>query len=677
MAKKIIIDEESPLEDYTIEELSDSLKLYINDSSAGALDIDVGDFNDSVIINSNLLGNSGKNDFQLGNGKNKFTINADIIADTTINAGLGNDSVKSTVSDEVSATINLGAGINKISSKAYNSQNLSITTGLDKDSLSISGGDITLSANLGDGNNILKAGGMSNALIGGYLSLTDYSGGTGKDKITLLSKTGSVNILSASLGEGDNSLISKSGYFTGIYDLSSGSGKDKIALQSFNHETIYVGDLDLGDGSNSFSVKSGGFFNANSLNFGNVVDKISIFANDEIKINNQIDLGAGKNSFKVGSLTDIRINRIEAEDGFDKIFLKAGGDLSILDEINLGAGKNNLKIQSDGKVYIKDYYGGGNKDKISIKGTEVEANINTESGSSKIDINTYIGALHVDLKGSDDLKIKANPKGYIAQEQDPELETEFTLDIDIIPGSEGATSDVDVVVNGDISDLNIYSAGSGHKIDVKANNIGGNEDLNEEPMAQIYITGSTELNIETYDSSFFGMLGNVNNEHLQEGRASIEIEADKSLDLLIDSSSDGAYLNSYIDLVGNDISVAYDSDNDLDSIHIQFDAKNEAELELTGGIIDGNQLTVAGINFLDLENSSTLDISVFADGFSGTIDVETDGLVGNAISGLNETWTYNQGEFTETLSNSSITLNVGNGIYNEDAGTYTFDGLLF
>ena len=110
---------------------------------------------------------------------------------------------------------------------------------------------------------------------------------------------------------------------------------------------------------------------------------------------------------------------------------------------------------------------------------------------------------------------------------------------------------------------------------------------------------------------------------------------------------------------------------------IEFDAENEAELELTGGTIDGNQLTVAGINFLDLENSSTLDISVFADGFSGTIDVETDGLVGNAISGLNETWTYNQGEFTETLSNSSITLNVGNGIYNEDTGTYTFDGLLF
>ena len=83
---------------------------------------------------------------------------------------------------------------------------------------------------------------------------------------------------------------------------------------------------------------------------------------------------------------------------------------------------------------------------------------------------------------------------------------------------------------------------------------------------------------------------------------------------------------------------------------------------------------MSGIDFVQIKENSSLDISVFGENAKGSVDCNNDGLEDeSSLTGVYESWTYENE--SGLLTNGLLSLNVGVGIHNVDAGLFTFTGL--
>ena len=224
---------------------------------------------------------NGTNSYSLGNGTNTLTIGT---GTNTVTAGAGDDTLFVDAASTATNTISLGDGIN---TTYLRDSNATYTGGSGADRVYFANGNTTL--NLGAGDNLVALTGTSTSTI---------TAGAGNDVITNTDgiNTGGNGTLSLDVGDGNNSITLGNGTFS----INAGSGNDTVTLGALTGTNV----ITLGNGANNLSVVSG----AARYYGGNDTDTLTLgVGNHELHIGGGTDSVtiSGNGTFTIDSrLTD-------------------------------------------------------------------------------------------------------------------------------------------------------------------------------------------------------------------------------------------------------------------------------------------------------------------------------------------------------------------------------------
>jgi len=336
----------------------------------------------------NFWGGAANDTFEVTGGQNnkiyggdsKDTFNVSVGQQTLI-LGYGNDEVNINAGDKQNIagnlginTINLNAGSGHIitadidrtlsKKKGFTDAQIAKGEGLGYgvDKVYITGTAKNVTANLGDGKDVVSIAGGSGHII--------YTEGWG-DEISISS--GSAELLDA--GEGDNTFKVQGGK---VSKLASGNGKDTLTITDG-----YVSEAFLGGGQDNLTI-TGGTLDSADLGAGNDI------ANVEVD-NVYIAAGAGDDTVMVGVVDG---TTVEGGTGKDTLTVKGGFGNTLKGE----ADNDNLTIE-DGRYNV--LYGGEGNDTLTV----LKGNGHTLFGGAGKD--TYI----IDWTNTSDITINNNGTG--------------------------------------------------------------------------------------------------------------------------------------------------------------------------------------------------------------------------------------------------------------------------
>ena len=269
--------------------------------------------------------------------------------------------------------------------------------------------------------------------------------------------------------------------------------------------------------------------------------------------------------------------------------------------INLGDGFNKFSASAKDELSL-DLNSGICNDSVNLKSLYSEVTINDTGGNDKYSINSRDNSqLDITLEGGQNiLNIKAlqfkkltelqNDFGFdvVIDEDlglgivDPELsEEDLIMNLSVNSSEENGSNKVNMNIEGDIDVLDLYSGQGQNTFKIKGDLIGDDQnDPDDTRSADFNISGSTNLKIKASDD-FFGTLGGVEEDDFAEGIAEVAISSKEDLGLVIDTTEiTNSSLSAELKLNAKNIFVSYIEDNDNDSIHIDFKAKNLAQSKI-------------------------------------------------------------------------------------------------
>lgn len=373
----------------------DTITCGANHASTGVASIDGGEGNDEIsfegahLIPVEVVGGAGNDvvqtrgsvpavfgdvDIQAGSGDDEVNLGWTITGDAVVRLGDWNAADASALDTCVLADVDGDLELKSAGASAFDLQgdlggNVSFTdTGLGDNALTFHGHiDGSLTASLGDGTNSLET--ASGTTVTGAQALT---------------------------GSGDNTLALLADAVSTI-DVALGSGTDDVTIGGDVRAAITV---DLGDGTN-FGAQTSNYVPS----FASPVTWIGGSGTDTLDVSNGISpdltlqLGDGENHTTLHATSSVTDTvHVVAGSGLDEVTFE--GTAKGIDFDGSSGGANTLIVAAGGQVSTLDYRGGFSTDTLSISGLVTDVTAEMGYGGDSVTIasaHPVTGSLDIDL----------------------------------------------------------------------------------------------------------------------------------------------------------------------------------------------------------------------------------------------------------------------------------------